>query len=480
VHHLSATLFLIVLALVAGCANNRHASERPTVPPLPEGLRDGQKFLEYYPDASKRAHEQGRVVAKLQIGPSGALDLPIQIDSNLTDAAPRLEEAARKILRGWRFEVGDKYKTNVTASIVFELEPCGTVTQAPTADYRLNLCLDPSPWATFNFAAHPPSEFEEQIHAILIHGDLADIDFLEETLGLRFRVTRPVPSPYSSGDDHALHVLVTPTTVPKTVKVTGLGFESQAGAHDRRIFRLAFIPVQCPDIAMWAARWKIPSSSSQDPHGIASFTAIQWSKDHGIKVSAVYQHGGCQMSLSQSRGSGEPYSSHTDGGLISATPLLRGIGFIVASGDIRDVARAERALYARFTTSGPGAFGVNYELQNIIAGVDPVSFEYSVNDTGMEPSPFGAFIAQPPMPADRTARFRLVIDTYHLCMRRAQLPSELHRRGVRFRRQSKDGDDIYLIRAKNQIRVRSSMFNGCIRDVDIAQVTDVKRSLAKR
>lgn len=483
VHHLSPT-FLILLALVGGCADSRHAPERPVsiplaVPSLPEGLSDGQKLLEYYPDASKRAHEQGRVVVKLHIGPSGALDLPVQIDRERTEATPRLEEAAQKILSGTKFRTGENYKKNLTVSIVFELVPCGTVVHHPAPDYRISLCLDPSPYATFNFAEHPPSEFEEQIHKILIHGDLADIDLLEETLGLRFRVTRPVLSPYSDGEDHALQVLVTPTAVPKTIKVTGLNYESQAGAHDNtRIFRLAFIPAECPSIALWAARWKIPTTSSMDPHGLASFTDIQWSGDHGITVSAVYPHGGaCHMSLSQTKGFGEPFSSHVNSDLISATPLLRGIGALIAGGDIRNVARAERLLHARFTTSGPGQFGLSYELQYIIPGVDPGFFEYSVNDTGMEPSPFGAFIAQPPVPADRTARLRLIIDTYHLCMRKAQLPSELQRRGVHFRRLSKEGDDIYLIRGKNEMRARFSMFNGCIRDVDIAQITGVKHSL---
>jgi hypothetical protein len=487
VHRLSPTLFLLVLVLVAGCVNNRHALERPVslalaAPPLPEGLRDGQKLLEYYPDASKRAHEQGRVVVKLQTGASGVTELPMQIDSDLTDAAPRLQETALKILKGWRFEVGDNYKTNLTIGIVFELVPCGAVTQEPTADYRINLCLDPNPWATFNFAEHPPSVFEEQIRKILVHDNLADIDFLERTLGLRFRVTRPVPSPYSYGEDHGLHVLVTPTMIPKTIKVTGFNYGPLSDSNgNTSAFAFNFIPVQCPNVALWAARWKIPSTSSMDPHGYGSGTDLQWGGSQGIRVDAVfYTRGGCQMSLSQTKKFGEPFSSHTDSNLISPTPLLRGIGAIIASGDIRNVARAERALHARFRTAGPGLFAEYYELQDIIPGVHPGFFEYSVNDTGMAPSPFGAFIAQPPVATDRNAQLRLTLDTYHLCMRNAQLPSELHRRGVHFRRLSKDGYDIYLIRGKNEIRVSASMFNGCIRDVDIAQTTDVKHSLAKR
>jgi len=133
------------------------------------------------------------------------------------------------------------------------------IQQDSTADYRISLCLDPSPYATFDFAAHPPSVFEDQIRKILSHGDLADIDFLEKTLDLRFRVTRPVQSPYSNGDDHNLHVMVTPVFVPKTLKIQGLAYGSGTdAATNTSALTLEFVPAECPDITLWAARSKIP------------------------------------------------------------------------------------------------------------------------------------------------------------------------------------------------------------------------------
>lgn len=484
-HHLSSTFSLLGLVLATGCVADGPAKEPPTstplaVPALPNGLRDGQKLLDYYPDASKRAHEQGRVVVTLGIGASGTLEPSMQVDRERTDATPRLEEAAQKILWGAKFESGENYESNVTVSIVFELVPCDAVAQDPTADYRINLCLDPSPYAMFNFGEHPPSVFEQQIHKILVHGDLADIDYLEQTLGLRFRVTRPVPSPYSvNGDDHSLHVLVTPVLVPKAFRVQGLEYWSQANAVGlTSAFILRFYPVECPDIGLWAARLKVPSASSMDPHGYGSGTDFQSGGEHGIRVSIFNHIGGwCQMSLSQTREMGEPFSSHTDSDLISPTPLVQGLGAMIASGDIRNVARAERALHTSFTTLGSGQFGVNYELQNIIPRVDPGFFEYSVNDTGKEPSPYGIFTYAPPIPANRKAHFRLTLDVYHVCIQPAQLPSELHRRGVRFRRLVKDGEDVYVIRGRNEIRVRSGLFGGCIRDIDISQITDVQHAL---
>jgi TonB family protein len=471
-------LFLVLMTVIAGCATRESVEQTPApvAPPLPYNL--SRTHLEYYPDASKRAREQGRVVVNLHLDPSGAVGLPMQIDRGKTDAAPRLEDAAQKMLSGSKFETAENYKKSLVVSIVFELAPCGTVAHEPTADYRINICLDPSPYANFSFAEHPPSALEEQIHQILVHGDLADIDFLEDTLGLRFRVTRLAPSPYSYGEDHAPHVLVTPTAVPETMKITLLNYESQGGAHDQTRFGLSFIPVNCPDIAMWAARWKIPSTSSMDPHGYGSGTDLQWGGEHGIRVVISYSSGGgCRMFLWQDKESGEPFSSHTDRDLISSVSLVRGIGAIVASGDIRNIVLAARALHSSFTTTGPGQFGINYELQSMIPGIDPVLFEYSINDTGQEPSPFGAFFSVPPIPANRSARLQLTVDIYHLCMRREQLPTELHRRGVRFRSSFKDDFAIYVKQGRNQIRMQLNLFGGCVRGISISQVTDVKHAL---
>ena len=253
----SLALFIIYFAAVTGCSSARRPADQAmtasSVPPLPQALHG--RLLEWYPDASKRAHEQGRVVVNGQISPAGVLIQPVSIDRTQTDATPRLEAAASKLLMGNKFEVGDHYKNRVTISIVFELVPCGSIAQASSVDYRVNICLDPSPYADVDFAEHPPSEMESQIDKILLHGDLADIDFLEETLGARFRVTPPVrpPNSYSRGGkpDLTPHVLVTPTQVPKIFRVDGFEYESQAhtDAHTSD-FRLNIPPVECPNIAL--------------------------------------------------------------------------------------------------------------------------------------------------------------------------------------------------------------------------------------
>jgi len=64
-------------------------------------------------------------------------------------------------------------------------------------------------------------------------------------------------------------------------------------------------------------------------------------------------------------------------------------------------------------------------------------------------------------------------------MRQAQLPTEFDRRRLRYRRIVKDGEDTYVIRGGNEIRIQSELFGGCIRDIDVAQITDVKHALRR-
>jgi DNA-binding beta-propeller fold protein YncE len=112
-----------------------------TAPPQPTiaGIND------YYPDASKRAKDVGRVVVHFTIGASGVPEEPITIDERQSDAHPRLQNATRQIFHKLQFEAGDAYKRDLTASVVFELAPCGNISHANDVDYRVNLCLELPP-----------------------------------------------------------------------------------------------------------------------------------------------------------------------------------------------------------------------------------------------------------------------------------------------------------------------------------------------
>jgi TonB family protein len=141
---------LVLICAADGCTTSGETrtparapqSAAPVAPPLPERYKNGG-FIEYYPDASRRAHESGEVVVEFTVGPKGLVDEPISVNEQKSAAFPRLQNAARQIAQGMRFPVDDAYKRTLTASIVFEISACGTVRHSGGADYDLNLCLKP-------------------------------------------------------------------------------------------------------------------------------------------------------------------------------------------------------------------------------------------------------------------------------------------------------------------------------------------------
>lgn len=143
---------ILLIYLLAACgfraANDGRAPESgasagSVAPPLPEAYKSSS-LLDFYPDASKRAHESGEVIVNFTVGPNGIAGEPIAVDEQKSVPVPRLRTAARQIVTGMRLPLGDQYKKTLTASIVFEISACGNVHHAKGADYNLNLCLRPT------------------------------------------------------------------------------------------------------------------------------------------------------------------------------------------------------------------------------------------------------------------------------------------------------------------------------------------------
>src|SRR5271156_6369952 len=146
---LAKFLFLITVChLVTACATINRRSERPnSIRFAPRPLRVIQDPTPYYPDASKRAKETGEVILHFHIGAGGLVQGPFDVDIAHSIAAPRLIFAAKQLFQGSRYEVGEQYRHDVTASVLFELMPCGKIKQASGFDYYYHLCNPPIQYA---------------------------------------------------------------------------------------------------------------------------------------------------------------------------------------------------------------------------------------------------------------------------------------------------------------------------------------------
>jgi hypothetical protein len=105
----------------------------------------------YYPNASVRLGEAGIVVLHFSLGPDGKAREPISHDepfivdpgsSQDSRASLCLIEGAEKYLRNAKFDARGIHKRRLTASFVFEVKPCGTLTHSRIHDYAISLCRE--------------------------------------------------------------------------------------------------------------------------------------------------------------------------------------------------------------------------------------------------------------------------------------------------------------------------------------------------
>jgi hypothetical protein len=52
-------------------------------------------------------------------------------------------KAAKQLFQRSRYEIGERYRHEVTASVLFEIMPCGKLKQESGLDYYYNLCISP-------------------------------------------------------------------------------------------------------------------------------------------------------------------------------------------------------------------------------------------------------------------------------------------------------------------------------------------------
>jgi len=135
----SALLFLAACTVTNGQADR--GTETILYAPRPLELMNAPN--DFYPDASKRAKETGEVILHFRIGADGIAQEPFIVDEVHSTSTPRLIKAAKQLFQRSRYEIGERYRHEVTASVLFEIMPCGKLKQESGLDYYYNLCISP-------------------------------------------------------------------------------------------------------------------------------------------------------------------------------------------------------------------------------------------------------------------------------------------------------------------------------------------------
>jgi outer membrane biosynthesis protein TonB len=139
---------LASLAVLSILAAGGHSSAQNIVSPnegapAPRMLASPRDASEYYPPASLRLGEKGRVVLRFTVGADGKAVKPLSVDDGQSsNPTVRLIVAAEQYLRDSTFETDAHYKKLLTVSFVFELAPCGLLEHSLVHDYAINLCRE--------------------------------------------------------------------------------------------------------------------------------------------------------------------------------------------------------------------------------------------------------------------------------------------------------------------------------------------------
>jgi hypothetical protein len=327
----------------------------------------------------------------------------------------------------------------------------------------------------------PALDLESALLEVLVHNDLADIDFLSKTLGIGFRVTAPVPAPYWFGTDDDRHVRVMATSNPPSMLAQGLSYTSEMNGRHETPFELHFIPRDRPNITKWAADWKLRVTASMATEAAGSSEAIQFGGPAGIELSAFLSTSGWyDVTLRQVRAPSEPFSSHIEMDLVPATTLVRQLGALIAEGDLRhydqtaEILRTTLNVDPRSTRDGRWYYG-NAQLDSVIAGIDPKTFSYRVDEFGWVRPP--AFFVMPAHLSQRTVDLELTVDVYQVCLSPKDIEAELKRRSIHYTLESRDSDELaYTVIGKNKITLWAGRFRNCINQLKLSQITDVDHS----
>jgi hypothetical protein len=161
----SSVISMVALAAVFGigapCAAQSTPSPEGRAAIAPRMLQPPRDASEYYPPASLRLDETGRVVLRFTVDASGKAVGPFALDAEQSsNASVRLLAAAEEYLKDSSFGTRAPYKKVLLASFVFELMPCGTLEHSAVHDYTINLCRDrlPPPAVIMSSERRPHSD----------------------------------------------------------------------------------------------------------------------------------------------------------------------------------------------------------------------------------------------------------------------------------------------------------------------------------
>jgi len=327
-------------------------------------------------------------------------------------------------------------------------------------------------------------KIEAAFHDVLVHGDLSDIEFLQNTLGLTLEVVQWEHSVQYQKQSIETDALA--TEAPSYMLPYGIDyFLWRNTAENTSRIRITFEFQPCRGLSAWGKDWNTPVriDDTMDPHGAASFHTeeIRWGQDgEGIAFS-VTTGTGCNVQLEQKRQGAmtipnPPRSSPPGPG----TELLEQVIDLVAAGDLRDYLATARILHTDMSTFGKLRGHQLYDggavPQHLIPGTNSGHFFYTANDTGW--FQVRLFVYEPPRRGPRIADLQIPVDTLTTCIPPEGVAARMRERRIRFGRKidANRGPYLQTFQRGNAFSIRYDLQGSCIEVFYLQQETDFLHS----
>ena len=462
---------ILVFVALAAFGNHPTVSRAQSATP-PRLLSSINEFNAFYPPASRRLGETGRVVVHFAVTDDGRVQFPVATEA-LDSSSPRFVVAVEKILHQLRFAASETERRTLTASFVFELQPC-EFTHPSNQDYTFNIC---GKLPCTEFGADLPSDpLKAALRTVLEHGDLSDIQALSGALDLDLHVRSD-----SSNTGQLLQYTAVARKTPPYLFASDFSYTSSVDlAQGTTRVELGFRPRFCPNICRWGDQWKQRVSGSTEQltegWGTEEFDTLQWGGPAGIELAVSSNVFGCSGVLRQEipRAVTFPPSPARPGNL--EADVARRIAEAVAGGDLRRVEYLSHSLGAELVPHVmAGSEDTGALLAQSIPGIESARVGYSAYDTGWT-SGIGPLFRVPRQLAERTVDMELPVDTDQVCVVPASIGAELSRRSIPYTTSKNITDLIFSIRSENLITLTATVLGGCVAQFTLHQVTDIAHS----
>jgi hypothetical protein len=322
-------------------------------------------------------------------------------------------------------------------------------------------------------AAANKAALSAALHAVMLAGDLSDLNGVSKQLGVQLYRTG------SRWDGDKRHLFAISALTPDYLW-PGLSYEAYLDGTPATGIEVHFSARDCDALWVMARAWGLKYQGSRPAtDGGQTTPYVLGPGPHPVQLTLEPTEPGCYGTLTQTVPTTMAYPSFSQGPRSSGADLVRMVASLIEAGDLRDYRRFGRIVNVPLLTTGTIKDGLLYQggasFAKWVPGLVASLSGLSVEDSGSFQPP--GFMWMPHVPTRRTATVALAMDTAHVCVPPSAIETELRRRSIDYHEFltteniDRDIPPLRISMAGNRFEVSAWKSGNCLGTIFIEQVT---------